>query len=100
MDLEPFAVEAAPEPADLAAIPHPRACFFGLVYEKIGLPAIASAARAAPDVQFVLIGPVQTDTAATDGLPNVRYLGARPYRAVARLPRAHGRADDPLRPGR
>lgn len=79
VDLEHFAADASPEPADLAGVPHPRACFFGLVYEKIDLPAVAAAARAAPEVQFVLIGPVQTDTAATAGVANVRYLGARPY---------------------
>ena len=79
VDYEHFACCRAGEPTDLAAIPHPRACFFGLVYEKIDLTALAELARRRADLHVVLIGPVATDLAPLAGLANVHVLGARSY---------------------
>ncbi|MFW6145851.1 MAG: FemAB family XrtA/PEP-CTERM system-associated protein [Planctomycetota bacterium] len=80
VDLDHFArAPAAGEPADLAAIDRPRLCFFGLLYEKIDLDLIARVARARPDRQIVLLGPVATDLAAVAGLDNVHVLGPKPY---------------------
>jgi len=80
VDFEHFARDRDPdEPADLARIAHPRACFFGLVYEKIDLSALADLARAREDLQIVLIGPVKTDVDSVAALPNVHFLGPRPY---------------------
>ena len=69
-----------PEPVDQAAIPYPRAGFFGVIDERIDLPLLAQVAAARPGVHFVLIGP----TAKIDPLtlpqgPNLHYLGPRPY---------------------
>ncbi|MCL2700103.1 MAG: FemAB family PEP-CTERM system-associated protein [Phycisphaerae bacterium] len=69
----------APEPPDLAAIPHPRVCFFGLIYEKIDLPLLAKLAAARPDVHVVLIGPVKTDVSILAPHANVHLLGPKPY---------------------
>jgi glycosyltransferase involved in cell wall biosynthesis len=78
VDFDHF-VTPAPEPADLAAIPHPRICFFGLIYEKIDLPLLARLAAARPDVHVVLIGPVKTDVSVLAPHANVHLLGAKPY---------------------
>jgi len=80
VDLEHFAVEPAPpEPPDMADIPRPRACFFGLIYEKIDLGALADLAARIPELHLVLIGPVKTDVARLAAMPNVHFLGPRPY---------------------
>ncbi len=71
-----------PEPPELAAIPHPRACFFGLIYEKIDLTAIADLARNLPNIHIVMIGPVKTDVTRLTDFPNVHFLGPRPYDAL------------------
>ncbi len=85
VDLDHFvAQDACDEPADLASIPHPRLCFFGLIYEKIDLDLFARVARTHQDKHLVLIGPVKTDISALAALPNVHVLGPRPY---ADLPR-------------
>jgi len=78
VDFDHFTTLAA-EPADLAAIPHPRVCFFGLIYEKIDLPLLARLAAARPDVHVVLIGPVKTDVSILAPHPNVHLLGPKPY---------------------
>jgi len=83
VDLEHFVRAAgAAEPADLAAIPHPRLCFFGLIYEKIDLDLLARLAREQPDKDVVLIGPTKTDLSAIKALPNAHVLGPKPYAAL------------------
>lgn len=67
------------EPEDLAGIPHPRACFFGLIYEQIDIGALAALARRMPHLQLVLIGPVKTNLNAFADMPNVHVMGPRPY---------------------
>lgn len=79
VDLEHFARPDLPEPPELASIPRPRLCFFGLIYEKIDLDLFERVARRNPDRHLVLIGPVRTDLGALAALPNVHVLGPRPY---------------------
>lgn len=82
-----FAAEraAAPEPADLAAIPHPRIGYVGSIHPQLDLELIATLARRCPDWHFVLIGPEQkaddlhanAGYRALRGLANVHLLGER-----------------------
>jgi glycosyltransferase involved in cell wall biosynthesis len=78
VDFEHFS-STKPEPAELAKIPRPRACFFGLIYEKIDLESLRELAMARPGIQLVMIGPVGTDVSRLEGLANVHFLGAKPY---------------------
>ncbi len=72
------------EPEELSGIPRPRACFFGLMYEKIDLSFLCDLARQMPQLQLVMIGPVRTSVSQLAAMPNVHFLGAKPY---AELPR-------------
>ncbi len=68
------------EPADQAAIPHPRVGFFGVVDERMDLALLGAVAALRPDWQFVMIGPVAKID--PDDLPragNVHWLGGRGY---------------------
>jgi UDP-galactopyranose mutase len=68
------------EPADQRGISHPRLGFFGVLDERFDAELIDCMARAHPEWQIVLIGPVVK--IAPDSLPqhpNVHYLGQRPY---------------------
>jgi len=69
-----------PEPADQAAIPGPRLGFFGVIDERMDLDLLASVARARPDWQLVILGPVvKIDEADLPRLPNIHYLGSKSY---------------------
>ena len=70
-------------PEDIAAIPGPIAGYFGEVdYKKVDQALIRHAALARPSWSFVFIGNVSTDISSLVGLPNVHFLGARPYQVL------------------
>lgn len=68
------------DPADQAAIPHPRVGFAGVIDERLDVKLVEQAALKMPDVQFVMIGPVvKIDPADLPRLPNVHWLGGKSY---------------------
>jgi len=70
----------APEPADQAAIPHPRLGYVGVIDERIDLDLLAAAAEARPDWQWVMIGPVvKIDPESLPRRSNIHYLGMKSY---------------------
>jgi glycosyltransferase involved in cell wall biosynthesis len=86
-----FAAYAAPraEPADLAAIPHPRVGYVGVIKAQLDLDLMYELAVRRPGASFVFVGPVGFlgSKAATwqrlTALANVYALGSR---AVGDLP--------------
>lgn len=72
-----------PEPAELAAIPRPRAIYVGAIYEWFDFDLMNRAAAALPDVSFVMIGNTETARRRLEPRPNLHLLGPRPY---AQLP--------------
>jgi UDP-galactopyranose mutase len=72
--------DAPAEPADQAALPHPRLGFFGVLDERLDLELLDAVASAHPDWQIVMVGPtVKIDPAGLPRRPNIHYLGQRPY---------------------
>ena len=73
----------ATTPDDQKAIPEPRIGFFGVIDERFDIDLLASAADLAPELQFVVIGPVvKIDE---DDLPkrsNIHYLGPKSYKEL------------------
>ena len=68
------------EPADQASIPRPRIGYAGVIDERLDIDLIRGVAEGRPDWQLVLIGPVvKIDAEALPRLPNIYYLGGRPY---------------------
>lgn len=78
------ATEKRPIPEDIASLPRPVAGFFGLIEEWVDLDLVRHAATRLPNISFVLIGRVARDVTPVASLPNVHFLGQRPY---ADLPR-------------
>jgi glycosyltransferase involved in cell wall biosynthesis len=71
------------EPADQANIPHPRLGFFGVIDERMDIELLREMAEARPDWQLVMLGPVvKIDPATLPALPNIHYLGGKPYEAL------------------
>lgn len=71
------------DPADQAAIPHPRIGFFGVVDERLDLQLVSELATSHPEWQFVIIGPVvKIDSAALPRNQNIHYLGGKDYQEL------------------
>jgi glycosyltransferase involved in cell wall biosynthesis len=68
------------EPADQRPIGHPRIGFFGVIDERLDLDVLRDVARARPEYQFVMLGPVvKIDPSSLPTSPNIHYLGIKPY---------------------
>jgi UDP-galactopyranose mutase len=71
------------DPEDQAQIPAPRLGFFGVIDERMDTELIAEVARRRSDWHFVFIGPVvKIDPSLLPRLPNLHYLGPKPYAAL------------------
>lgn len=83
IDAPHFAVarnHAMPDPADQAAIPHPRLGYFGVIDERMNIDLVEATAKLRPDWQFVMLGPVvKIDPATLPGLPNIHWIGMKSY---------------------
>ena len=82
VDVAHFAAarQPLPEPADQAGIPGPRLGFFGVIDERFDIQLLSELAARRPDWSLVLVGPVvKIDPATLPRLPNIHYLGAKPY---------------------
>ncbi|MBI3538170.1 MAG: glycosyltransferase, partial [Chloroflexi bacterium] len=80
-------------PDDLRDIPSPRAGYIGNISAyKMDFDLLARVARARRDWSFVFIGPIGRGDPSTDitnyQLPNLYFLGARPYAELPRYVRA------------
>ncbi len=74
------AVTAADDPADQAALPHPRLGFYGVIDERMDLALLADIADAHPEWSLIMVGPVVK--LAPEDLPrrpNIHYLGGKSY---------------------
>jgi UDP-galactopyranose mutase len=69
-----------PEPDDQAALPRPRLGYFGVIDERLDIGLLDGIARARPDWQLVMVGPVvKIDPASLPRHPNILYTGQRAY---------------------
>ncbi len=66
-------------PADISALARPVIGFYGLVADWVDLNLIRFLAVSHPSWSLVLIGKVDTDVSAIEGLSNVHLLGRKPY---------------------
>jgi UDP-galactopyranose mutase len=100
VDVTHFAqARSAQDPGDQAGIPHPRLGYCGVIDERMDLALIEGIAKARPDWQIVMVGPVvKIDPNTLPKLPNIHYLGGKKYNElphylggwdVAMLPFAH-----------
>lgn len=68
------------QPGDQKNIAGPRFGFFGVIDERFDIDMIAAVAKAKPDWQFVLLGPVvKIDPASLPNYDNIHYLGGKKY---------------------
>jgi glycosyltransferase involved in cell wall biosynthesis len=71
------------EPLDLAAIPHPRIGYFGVIDERIDYALIDELAAAKPDWQIVMIGPTaKVEISDLPSRANIHWLGRKDYKQL------------------
>jgi glycosyltransferase involved in cell wall biosynthesis len=75
-------------PADVAELRRPIIGFFGLIERWIELSLVAYLAAQRPDWTFLMIGRVAVPDADVPRLPNLHFLGRRPYETLP----AYGKA--------
>ena len=75
-------------PDDVAGFKRPIIGFFGLIERWIDLPLVAYLAEARPDWTFLMIGRVAVPDSEVPRLPNLHFLGRRPYESLP----AYGKA--------
>lgn len=86
VDLEHFE-RCPPEeiPSDLASIPGPRLGFFGSIDDyKVDFELLEQLARELPETSVVLIGDATCSMERLSEIPNVHWLGPRPYEQIPR----------------
>lgn len=87
VDFASFAT-AAPEPDDLARVPHPRVGYVGRLKSQLDWNALAEIARRRPEWSVVLVGPTghmgehAPERDALLALGNVHYLGNKSVREI------------------
>ncbi|HYG74491.1 MAG TPA: glycosyltransferase [Planctomycetota bacterium] len=79
--LENFATQHA-EPGAFANIPRPRAIYVGSIEYWFDFELLTQAARALPNVNFILVGHPECAKEKLGALKNVHILGRRPYAEV------------------
>jgi glycosyltransferase involved in cell wall biosynthesis len=69
-------------PDDIRNIPRPIIGFYGLIQHWVDMDLTATIARRRPSWSFVWIGKAIRDVSACRNLPNVHFLGRRPYETL------------------
>ncbi len=73
-------IEEIPDPPDQAPVPHPRLGYFGVIDERLDYDLLGALARARPDWQIMMVGPlIKVNEADLPHQPNIHYLGQRQY---------------------
>jgi teichuronic acid biosynthesis glycosyltransferase TuaH len=78
-----------PRAADVLEIPGPRVGYAGVFERRVDLELVAAVASALPSLSFVFVGPYDRRLVAPLAkLPNVHFLGRRPFEEVPAYLRA------------
>ena len=74
---------ATPEAAAVAALPHPRVGYYGVIDERVDLDLLRRCAVLRPSYQWVMVGPtIKIDEADVPQAPNLIYPGKQEYAAL------------------
>src|SRR5207237_6370014 len=74
---------AITEAEDQAKLAHPRLGFFGVIDERFDVPLVDALARAKPEWQICLVGPVvKIDQAILPRHSNIHYFGQKTYQEL------------------
>lgn len=69
-------------PADINGIDKPIIGYFGGICNNVDIQLLAYAARKLPDLSFVFVGSISTDVSVLQKIPNIYFLGQKPYEQI------------------
>jgi glycosyltransferase involved in cell wall biosynthesis len=75
-------LEETAVPDDACRLPGPVIGFYGLIEDWVDVEVIRHMATARPKWSFLMIGEVKRDISEVRKLPNVHFLGRRPYQTL------------------
>ncbi len=84
-------------PAEVAGLPRPVIGFHGLIADWVDSELIARIARTFAEGSIALIGKTTTEVSALERLPNVHFLGRKPYAELPRYCKGFDVAINPFR---
>jgi UDP-galactopyranose mutase len=71
------------EPVEQFALKHPRLGYFGVIDERLDLPLIAAVAKAHPEWELILVGPIaKRELRDLPQAANIHYLGRKDYQEL------------------
>jgi glycosyltransferase involved in cell wall biosynthesis len=85
VDYDHFARATLPDttvPDDIRGIPKPIFGFYGLIQHWVDVAMVAEVARRRPAWSFVMIGEALKDVGPYRHLPNLHFLGRKPYASL------------------
>lgn len=82
VDYDRFSTPGGALPPEYRAIPAPRVVYTGSLEDWFDTEMVEAAAKARPDVSFVIIGPARIRLRQLGRLRNVHLLGKRPYESM------------------
>jgi glycosyltransferase involved in cell wall biosynthesis len=92
VDVDHFAKARAPEttiPEEIASLPRPILGYFGVIDERLDYALLAQLARTMANASVVMVGPLaKVQRAELPSLPNIQWLGQRPYSELPSLVKA------------
>jgi glycosyltransferase involved in cell wall biosynthesis len=91
VDTEVFGLATLPEteiPSEAKDWPRPIVGFWGLLDPRVDISLLEHIARARPNWTLLLIGHVQMDVSVLKSMPNVIFMGIRPYMELPRWAKA------------
>jgi len=71
-----------PVPHDIVSVPAPKLGFAGSTAGYVDTALLYTVARARPWWSFVMVGPLESIAAKLRDLPNVHFVGPKPFRAL------------------
>ena len=73
-------------PAEIASLPRPIIGYFGLISaDWVDVSLLSHLAKAMPQASLVMLGKVAMDVSELQALPNIHFLGRKPYESLAKL---------------
>jgi len=75
-------LDANPRPDDLPSVKSPLIGYVGAIHEWVDIDLLTCTAKAMPDCEFVLLGPIMREIHSLKNLSNIHFLGQKAHKWI------------------